>query len=209
MTMTINTLLREAIREILCENAVVDDSTSHEKGDEFTLASDDPQLDQVIDSLIDMVKLSYSFMGGWSEIETPAGLKSKFTHFYLSDVDEDPEPDAGIFYTNWSGSRKASVIATDGGSQSKSKIREMMTKFFSTPGSWAEVSGAPANIMIAKLGLPTVETEEEVRALLQRLPQEDIEFRGMHPDPSVSYGEGWYARTIGGKRVTKIIVGNP
>ena len=202
-------LLREAIRQILYEDVAIENPTPPVKGEEFTLSSDDPQLDQVTDSLIDMVKLSYSFMGGWSEIETPEGLKSKFTHFYLSDVDDDPDPDVGIFYTDWDGSRKASVVATDGGSQSKSKIREMMTKFFSRPGSWIEVSGAPANIMIAKLGLPTLTSEDEIRALLHRLPQEDIVFRGKHPDPSVPYGEGWYTRTIRGKRVTKIIVDNP
>jgi len=201
-------LLRAAIRGILRETAV-EDLSRPPKGTEYTLSVDDAQLDQVTDSLIDMVKLSYSFMGGWSEIETPQGLKSKFTHFYLADVDDDPDPDVGIFYTDWNGSRKASVVATDGGAQSKSKIREMMTKFFSRKGSWIEVSGAPANIMIAKLGLPTVTSEDEIRALLHRLPQEDIVFKGKHPDPSVPYGEGWYTRSIRGKRVTKTIVGNP
>lgn len=202
-------LLRETIRQILYETNAGERLSAHRKGEEYTLTSDDPQLDIESDSLIDMVRLSYAFMGGWKQIETPQGLKSKFTHFYLADVDDDPDPDAGIFYTDWSGSRKASVMATDGGPSSKVKIREMMKKFFSQPGSWSEVSGAPANIMITKLGLPTVETEEEIRSLLRNLPQEDITFEGRHPDPSIAYGIGWYTRTIGSKRVTKIIVGNP
>ncbi len=202
-------LLRETIRQILHEANAGESLSAHRKGEEYTLTSDDPRLDSVSDSLIDMVRLSYAFMGGWKQIETPQGLKSKFTHFYLADVDDDPDPDAGIFYTDWSGSRKASVIATDGGPESKLKIREMMTKFLSVKGSWVEVSGAPANVMIKKLGLPTIESEEEVRSLLKNLPQEDIEFVGRHPDPSITYGTGWYTRTIGSKRVTKIIVGNP
>lgn len=201
--------LRLTIRQILREADIAEKTLPYQKGDEFTITSGDPLLDQVSDSLVDMVRTSYSFMGGWQQIETPAGLKSKFTHFYLADVDEDPDPDAGIFYTDWSGSKKASAVVTDGGPESKMKIREMMGKFFSQSGSWAEVSGAPANIMITKLGLPTVETEEEVRSLLRNLPQDDITFEGTHPDASVSYGVGWYTRTIGSQRVTKIIVGNP
>lgn len=199
-------LLRSYIRSVLREAT---DLEPHEKGDDVTLSTDDPLMGKVEDALASMAKKSYESLGGWSEIETPEGLKSKFTHFFVADVDDDPEPDAGIYYTDWQGSRKASAVVTDGSPEGKAKLRDMMTKFFSQPGSWIEVSGAPANILISKLGLPTVETEEEVRNLLSRIPQGDIDFEDKHPDPKVAYGRGWYTRTIGGHRETKIIVGNP
>jgi hypothetical protein len=199
-------LLRKYIRSVLLERTNLE---PHEKGEDVTLSSDDPVMSRVEDALASMAKKSYEFMGGWSEIETPKGLKTKFTHFFVSDIDEDPDPDAGIYYTDWQGSRKASAVVTDGSPEGKTKLRDMMKKFFSQKGSWIEVSGAPANILISKLGLPTVESEDEVRSLLNRLPQEDIKFNGKHPDPSVPYGKGWYTRTIGSHRVTKIIVGNP
>lgn len=199
-------LLRLYIRESIRSTSSLD---PHEKGDDVTISIDDPVMSKIEDALADMAKKSYAFMGGWSEIETPKGLKNKFTHFFVSDVDEDPEPDVGIYYTDWKGSQKASALVTDGSPEGKAKLRDMMVKFFSRPGSWIEVSGAPANILISKLGLPTIESEKEVRSLLSRLPQDDIVFNGSHPDPSVKYGRGWYTRTIGSHRVTKIIVGNP
>lgn len=204
-------LLREAIKEIIREEEDLETKLSpHKKGEEVVIsANDDDYMTKIEDTLIDMFKNSYAALGGLKQVETPEGLKSKFTNFYVSDVDDDPDPDAGIYYTQRGGSRKASATTTDGTPAGKAKVREMMTHFFSTPGSWAEVSGAPANIMISKLGLPTVENEEEIRALLGRIPPEDIVFEGKHPDPSISYGYGWYTRTIRGHRETKIIVGNP
>lgn len=202
-------LLREAIRLILREEEVTK-LAPHEKGEEVTVtASDEETMSQIQDTLIDMFKQSYAMLGGLKQVETPEGLKSKYTHFFVTDIDDDPEPDAGIYYTERGGSRKASATTTDGTPAAKAKVREMMTHFFTSPGSWAEVSGAPANIMILKLGLPTVESEEEIRALLSRVPQEDIKFEGKHPDPSIPYGYGWYTRTIRGHKETKIIVGNP
>lgn len=207
-------LLRESIRQILHEadesSETVTDLAPHKKGEEVVVdRGNEDYMSKIVDSLIDMFKLSYADLGGLDSIETPAGLKSKFTHFFVTDIDEDPEPDAGIYFSDRGGSRKASVTATDGSPAARAKVREMMLHFFTQPGSWAEVSGKPANIMLSKLGLPTVESEQEIRALLGKVPQEDIVFEGKHPDSSISYGYGWYTRTIRGHRETKIIVGNP
>ena len=38
---------------------------------------------EIEDSLCDMVKTSYGSLGGWKEIETPEGLKNRFSHFSL------------------------------------------------------------------------------------------------------------------------------
>jgi hypothetical protein len=199
-------ILRESIREILLELSSLEPA---DKGDEVTLDRGDKRIPAVQDALADIVRSSYAPLGGAGDIESPEGLKSKFTNFLVSDVDEDPDPDAAIYYTDRGGSKKASASGSDGTAAGKSKLRDLMQSFYSQEGNWSEVSGAPANITIAKLGLPTVDSEAEVRALLGKIPKEDIEWNGKHPDPSITYGNGWYTRTIHGKRTTKIIVGKP
>lgn len=173
------------------------------------ISLNDPVLKQLEDSLVDMLQKSYTFMGGWKGLETPEGLKKKFTNFYIIDVDSDTQPEAAIYYTSRGGSNKASAIATDGSEDGKKAIRKLMKDFFTTKGNWIEVSGAAANVAIKKLGLDYVSSEDEIRQLLKSLPQEDIIFHGKHPYSEIDYGTGWYSRTIGNKRVTKIIVGNP
>lgn len=153
----------------------------------------------------DIVKSTYKDIGGYEGADTPEGLKKKITDYFVADVDDDPEPDAAILYTNWSGSVKASAFATDGGKEAKEALKKMIKTMFSRPNTWIEVSGAPANVMIKKLGLKTVEDEEHVRSLL---PDFEITWHGKHPG-GVPYGAGWYTRDIAGKPETKIIVGNP
>jgi hypothetical protein len=190
-------IIREEIERVLDE------------GEPENISSNSPHIKKFEKSLVDMLQKSYSYMGGWKGLETPEALKHRFTNFFIVDVDDDEEPDAGIYYTDWKGSKKASALVSDGTSEGKIALRDLMKTFFNQAGSWCEVSGAPANIGIKKLGLHWVHSEKAIRQLLSSLPQEDIEFYGKHPDPSVDYGDGWYSRTIAGKRETKIIIGNP
>lgn len=178
-----------------------------EKGDVVDLETEKETAQQVAGDVSDMVNRTYGSMGGFPGADTAQGVRSRFTHFYLSDVDDDPEPDAGILYTDWKGSRKASAIVTDGGPESKQKMRDMMRQFFSKKGSWIEVSDAPAKILIDKMNMPTVDNEEQVRKILSRIT--DLRWHGKHPNPAITYGNGWYTRNIYGHDATKIIVGNP
>jgi hypothetical protein len=42
----------------------------------------------------------------------------------------------------------------------------MIEFIFNQNGSWIEVSGAPANILVSKMGMPTVDDEETVKKTL-------------------------------------------
>jgi len=176
------------------------------KGDVVNVATNNDTAITVAPDVSDLVNKTYGGMGGFPGADTPEGVLNRFTDFYLSDVDEDPEPDAGILYTDWKGSKKASALVTDGGPESKTKLRDMMDTFFNQNGSWIEVSGAPANILVSKMGMPTIEDEETVRKLLPKI--KDLIWHGKHPD-GIAYGNGWYTRNIAGQDQTKIIVGNP
>jgi hypothetical protein len=169
------------------------------------IASDSDVGNSIAKDIANLVKKSYSDIGGFPDAETEAGVKSKFTHFNVADVDEDPEPDTGVLYKNMGGSKKIGAIASDGGARAKEILRKQLKSLFAKPNTWAELSGAPANIMINKYGFPTVDNEAQVRSLM---PDREITWHGKHPDASVSYGEGWYTRVIDGRPFTKIIVGN-
>lgn len=198
--------LKECISLIL-ESEMQSKLAPADKGDIVDLETENEKANVVATDVSDMVNRTYGGMGGFPGADTPEGVKSRFTHFYLSDVDDDPEPDAGILYTDWKGSKKASAIVTDGGQEAKEKMREMMRKFFSQSGSWIEVSDAPAKILIDKMNMPTVDDEEKVRKVLSRIT--DLRWHGKHPNPDIKYGNGWYTRNIYGHDATKIIVGNP
>lgn len=197
-------LLKEYVRLILED--VAPKLAPAKKGDIVNVSTNNDTAIFVAPDVSDLVNKTYGGMGGFPGADTPEGVLSRFTDFYLSDVDEDPEPDAGILYTDWKGSKKASALVTDGGPESKIKLRDMMNSFFNQNGSWIEVSGAPANILISKMGMPTVDDEETVRKLLPQI--KDLRWHGKHPE-GIAYGNGWYTRNIAGHDETKIIVGNP
>jgi len=199
--MEVTDLIKEYV-----EQEVASKLAPAKKGEDVDVETTSKMAKDISPDVLGLVKNIYDPMGGMPGADSATGVLTRFTNFLVSDVDEDPEPDSGILYTNWGGSKKASAIVNDGGPESKVKTRELMADFFSKPGAWCEVSGAPANIAIAKLGIPAVENEAEVRALMPAI--KDIVWHGEHPR-GVPYGKGWYTRNIAGHAVTKIIIGNP
>ncbi len=57
-----------------------------------------------------------------------------------------------------------------------------------------------------KYGVPVVRDEAEVEAAIGG---KNIEWHGKHPKDNTIPGDGWYTRTIGGGKNTKILVGRP
>lgn len=196
-------LLKEYIRTILEQ-----ESKLHpiKKGELADLSSDDDIAKRVANDVATMVNSVYGAMGAESD-STGGDILKRFTNMGIADVDDDPEPDAVVLYTNWGGSKKLSRAASDGSAAGKEATKKLMKKLLDEPGAWAEASGAPANILISKYNLPTVNDENIVRKLLANV--NDIEWHGKHPY-GISYGDGWYTRTLpNGKKSTKIIIGNP
>ena len=187
-------LLREYIRELLTE-----ESRLGTKGvpEDIASSSADSDIEQ---DVVDMVKISYGPLGGFSQLEDPSSLRSAMTNYFLVDVDDDPAPDAGLlYYDAGQFNKKSSAIIHDGSVDGRIAIRDLMNQLFTTPGHWIEVSGAPEHIMINKLGLPVVEDRELAEYLVTFGFKRDVGFRWK--------GNGYYERDLGGRKITKIIVG--
>jgi hypothetical protein len=196
--------LRKIIKSIIRENSVLE---PHAKGEVIDINKNWHNWSSVSDALIDMVKTSYGPLGGWPNIESETGLVNKFNGFTVSDVDDDPQPDVGIYWSRRDGTTKASALVTDGGPEAKNKLRIMMKDFFNIKGHWVEASGAPAKIGLVSLNLPYISDEEVARNLMSFADTDDIVWHGKHPNKEITWGDGWYTRTIAGKRETKIILG--
>jgi hypothetical protein len=165
--------------------------------------------DNVTDDVVQLVKTSYDKLGGFPRLETPSGLKNTITNYYLVDVDDDPEPDAGMLYYDAGNYKKASAIVTDGGPEAKKIIPQTMKKLLSQPGYWIEVSGAPAHIMINKLGLKPIADAELAEFLVSFGGKRDVNFNWLgETDKNKIGGDGWYVRDAGDKKIIKTIVGN-
>lgn len=188
-------LLREYIRGLLVEESKLGVKNTPV---DMKSASAGAGIDQ---DVVDMVKISYGPLGGFAQLEDPSSLRSAMTNYFLTDVDSDPAPDAGLLYYDAGRfNKKSSAIIHDGSVDGRIAIRDLMSDLFTTPGHWIEVSGAPEHIMINKLGLPVVDDRELAEYLVTFGFKRDVGFRWK--------GDGYYERDLGGRKITKIIVGN-
>lgn len=158
--------------------------------------------------VFDMIEKSYANLGGHAKIRRPSDVGGQYSFWNVADTDEDPEPDVAELSSSSSTSngRKLGAVATDGSSEAKTELMDMLRTFFSTPGNWGEVSGAMANILIKRLGMKPVQDMQKVKSLLGG---KEIVWNGTeNPEGNSLNVDGWYTRTIGNQPHTKIIVGN-
>lgn len=154
--------------------------------------------------LVDMIKTSYTKVGGHPKIKAVGDLSSEYSDWIVLDIDEDPEADLGVFGNPNKKGMKLGAAATDGTSNAKLALQNLKQQLL-TNGWWAEVSDAPAHIAMNKLGLKPIENEQYVRELLAG---KEIEWHGEHPEGKFPGTFGWYTRKIGGEPHAKIIVGD-
>jgi len=179
------------------------------KGKHVDVRSKSSLGDDVTDDVIRLVKTSYDKLGGHPRLETPSGLKNAITNYYLVDIDDDPGPDAGMLYYDAGASKKSSAVVTDGSPEAKKIISQTMKKLLSQPGHWVEVSGAPAHIMINKLGLKPIADPELAEFLVTFGGKRNVNFNWLgETDKNSIGGDGWYIRDARDKKITKTIVGN-
>ena len=191
------------MKELLAEKTFADLGVAKNQWEdvpEEEIALHTPEID-LDDEIFDLVKTSYaSLPGGNLKIKSPADLPGDYTYFDVIDVDDDPAPDAVVFGKMRGGSLKIGGMGHDGGAGKRISIQHLID-VVQQPGTFAEVSGRPAEIALAA-GVPVVEDEQRVRDLIQR----DLEWVGEYPGKE---GKGWYKRQYGeGAAHLKIIVGN-
>ena len=202
--------LRSLIRSILSEQI----SPPLPKDKWVLLDSGDPRREMAQSELFDMLQATYADIGGHFKVQSPGDLE-RYKYWAVADVDGDPEVDVALFAKPDIGGVKMGAAANDGSALASAAYKDKSAEL-RAGGSlegvsnwWGEVSGKPAYAMIRR-GAVAVEDEDKVQQLLDG---DDITWHGTHPDPNApavfKSVNGWYTKTFGSKKSTKIILGSP
>ncbi len=202
--------LRSYIRAMIQEQV----SPPLQKGKWEIMVPGDPRRLQAQKELFDIMQSTYASIGGHFKVRSPEDLE-RYNFWVVADLDDDPEIDVALFGKPDIGGAKMGGAANDGSPAASSAYKEKSSQL-RAGGSiggvsnwWGEVSGKPAYAMISR-GAPAVENEAEV---MQLLDGDTITWHGEHPDPKApaifKSKKGWYTKTFGGKKSTKIILGSP
>jgi len=155
--------------------------------------------------LFDLIGNAYSSIGGHLKFKSPADILDPGVEFWrAADLDDDPELDVVYFGKITPFGVKHTGIGHDG---ERANIKNLLIRKsgeLKSPGNYVEISGAAYDSFVGRGGVPVVDDEEKVRAILKG---KELEWHGEHPDGNKK-GNGWYTRTIGGKAVTKTLAGN-
>ena len=163
------------------------------------------ELNQAKQDLFDLIQNAYSSIGGHLKINSPNDILDPATNFWrAADLDDDPELDVVYFGKKTPFGIKHTGIGHDGGRSNIKNLLIRKSKELGEKGNYVELSGASFNSFVKRGGVPIIDDEAKVRAILSG---KDIEWHGEHPDGKEE-GNGWYTRSIGGTKITKTLVGN-
>ena len=165
----------------------------------------DKEKEQAKKDLFDLIQTAYAPIGGHVKFKSPNDiLDSELKFWRAADLDDDPELDVVYFGKETPFGVKHTGIGHDG---DKGNIKNLLIRKsgeLKSPGNYVEVSGAAFDSFVGKGGVPTIEDEDKVRAILKG---KELEWHGKHPK-GTKPGNGWYTRTIGGQKLTKTLAGN-
>ena len=165
---------------------------------------DSSDVEDAKEVLFDLIQTAYAPIGGHLNFKSPNDvLDPELDHWVAADIDADPEIDVTFFGRETPYGIKHTGMGHDGERENIKKLLITKTAELKKPGNYVELSGAAFDSFHGKGGVPIIDDEATVRKVLQK----DIEWHGAHPT-GTKPGNGWYTRTIGGKPVTKILVGN-
>jgi len=160
---------------------------------------------QAQQDLFDLISNAYKSIGGHVKFKQPSDvLDPELQYWRAADLDDDPELDVVYFGKVTPFGIKHTGIGHDG---QRSNIKNLLIRKsgeLNNPGNYVEVSGAAFDSFVSKGGVPTIDDEEKVRAILKG---KELEWHGQHPEGKKP-GNGWYTRTIGGQKLTKTMAGN-
>ena len=166
------------------------------------IASDD----ELAKELYDLVNTTYAGIGGHVNFQTSKDFPGDVKSWKAIDIDNDPEPDVVFADKNKKGNNKSVLTATDGSKPAKKIMLDQKVKDLNTKGNIAEVSDALAHVLITRYKVPFVSDESTVRDILKK---DDIDWVGENPNGKYPGYDGWYERSLGGKKHLKILVGTP
>ena len=163
------------------------------------------ELNQAKEALFNLIQNAYSSIGGHLKMTSPNDILDPQTNYWrAADIDADPELDVVYFGKVTPIGIKHTGIGHDGERGNIKNLLIRKSKELSEPGNYVEVSGAAFDSFAKRAGVPIIDDEAKVRAILKG---KDIEWHGEHPKGTKS-GNGWYTRQIAGTSIIKTLVGN-
>jgi len=177
------------------------------KGKYTKLSTSD--IDTTKEELFNLIQTAYAKAGGHLKFKSPSDVKDPDLKYWVAaDIDADPELDVVYFGKKTPFGIKHTGIGHDGDRSNIKSLLIRKTKELKSPGNYVELSGDAFNSFVGKGGVPTVDEEELVRAILGQRRSGQTIWHGQHPTNPSMKGNGWYTRPIGGKQTTKIMAGN-
>ncbi len=163
--------------------------------------------DELKQTLFNLIQTAYAPIGGHLKFKSPDDIKDPDLKYWkMADIDADPEIDVVYFGKKTPFGIKHTGIGHDG---EKPNIKNLLIKKsaeLKRSGNYVEVSGGAFDSFVKKGGVPIIEDEETVRKVLGPKRSGEMIWHGKHPKGK-SPGEGWYSRKIGGKEITKTMIG--
>lgn len=175
------------------------------------LPKDVEQKKQYADQIYTMIQKAYSTIGGihGSGFNSPDDMVKNIAFWKINR--KDGVIHAVSLYKNSTNGRKRVAVATDGSSEGKKALADIMRSDLTQERSYGEQSGRSLQFLINHL--PNVKEfaipVEKVKAIshgdeFRDVPHDDPELHA-HPD----LAKFFYQRKIGGQWHTKIAVGSP
>ena len=164
------------------------------------------QNNDITKDIFGMIDKTYRNIGGYPDFKKSTDLPDNHTDWFAADVDKDPDADITTFGKAKAGNFKLTGAASDGSEPAKAFLINKLGKLMNTSGNYAEASDALAHVLITRKQVPFVGDEESIQKLL---PGKSFTFLGKHPTGKYPGYDGWYERDIAGKKLLKIILGNP
>ena len=168
----------------------------------------DPKNVDLTDEIYGLIDTAYSKIGGHFDFKKASDVPADHDEWIATDVDDDPDPDAVRFGKKTPHGVKLTGSGHDGSKSAKTAYLEKTAELLYEPGYYAEMSKAIAHIMITRYGVPFVGDPETVQKVLGS--NKPINWLGDHPEEKYSEYNGWYTRSVSGRKdELKIMLGNP
>jgi hypothetical protein len=163
--------------------------------------------DELKQTLFNLIQTAYAPIGGHLKFKSPDDIKDPDLKYWkMADIDADPEIDVVYFGKKTPFGIKHTGIGHDG---EKPNIKNLLIKKsaeLKRSGNYVEVSKGAFDSFVGKGKVPVIDDEETVRKVLGDRRSKETTWHGEHPKGTYP-GNGWYARKIGGKLITKTMIG--
>jgi hypothetical protein len=144
-------------------------------------------------NLWDMYENTYKSIGMHLNKDT---LFNKYDSWLVNDIDEDPNVDVFVTFTDTPWGKKMGVAGTDQSPRAKEAFKKAIATYLTKSGYYAELS-LTMEYVAQKNGVPFIDNQEIVEEVLGG---KSIEWEG----------DGYYSRQLGGMgNVSKRLYGSP